>query len=295
MGVEEPTGPCQFHLTSVCRTGDAVLDAEALKNKANDIRQDVISVSVKNGAGHIAPSLSCVDIIVALHYGVMEYRPDEPDWAQRDRLILSKAHGCYGLYAVLADKGLIPRDVWHDFYRQPGPLAGCAERRVEWGIEAGCGSLGHGLPLAVGLAYGAKLQQRDYHIFCVVGDGELQEGTNWEAIQFALKHQTDNLTIIIDSNGMQAMDRIVDVLDRSCDDLVPRLEGFGLKAHRCPGHDAAQIAKLAGRFRTVRGGCPNLMIAETIKGYGVACMENVAKFHFRVPTPEELQVSVSNG
>lgn len=132
-----------------------------LRRKADQIRHDVIEVSVSNKAGHIAPSLSSVDILVALHYGVMSYKADNPRWENRDRLVFSKAHGCYALYAILADKGIMPKKEWKKFYTYDSSLLGCMERCLEYGFEAGCGSLGHGLPMAVGIAFGAKLQKKD--------------------------------------------------------------------------------------------------------------------------------------
>ena len=159
-----------------------------LRKKSNEIRDEVIQVSVRNKAGHIAPSLSCVDILVALYYDVMSYKPENPLWEDRDRLVFSKGHGCYALYAILADKGIMPQKEWKEFYAPLSSLSGCIERRPEYGIEASCGSLGHGLPISVGIAFGAKLQNKNYHTFCIVGDGELQEGSTWEALQFAVKH-----------------------------------------------------------------------------------------------------------
>ena len=265
-----------------------------LKAKANFIRDDVMAVALANGAGHIAPSLSCVDILVALFYDVMRYDEKNPHDPKRDRLIFSKAHGCYGLYAILADKGLMPQDAWRNFYRQNGPLMGCSERKVEFGIEAGCGSLGHGLPLAVGLAFGAKLQGHIYHVFCVMGDGEFQEGTTWEALQFAVKHQIDNLTIIVDQNRLQAMDFIANVLDREEVDLWNRIKGFGLAPEICPGHDSIKLAELMGGLRQAGQEKPNVVLAQTTKGFGVKCMENVPKFHFRLPNESELQMGKSH-
>ncbi len=265
---------------------------DSLVEKANYIRDDVISVSVENGAGHIAPSLSCVDILVALYYDVMDYDENDPYKEDRDRLILSKSHGCYGLYSILADKGLIPRKHWRNFYKSVGVLQGCAERRLEYGLEAGCGSLGHGLAMAVGLAFGGKLRGQKFHTFCIVGDGELQEGTTWEAIQFAVKHELNNLTIIVDYNRLQAMDFIVNILDHKETDLLSRLEGFGLKPQRCCGHDVVKLAELARELRDSKGLGPNTIIAETIKGYGLKCMENVPKFHFRLPSETELALGM---
>ena len=267
------------------------MDRETLlRSKADSIRNEVISVAVANGAGHIAPSLSCVDILVALYYDVMRYDEKDHLSPQRDRLIFSKDHGCYGLYAILTDKGLIPRAVWQSFYKQNGPLWGCAERNLAYGLEASCGSLGHGLPLAVGVAFGGKEQNCDFHTFCVVGDGELQEGTTWEAVQFAVKHELANLTIIVDANRLQAMDFIVKVMDKKNSDLINRFEGFGLKTHSCHGHDPVRLANLARKLQYSTEPAPQVIVAQTIKGYGLKCMENAPKFHFRIPSEEELQV-----
>jgi len=266
-----------------------LLKEKALQNKADQIRREVIDVAVKNGAGHIAPSLSCVDILVALYYGVMNYRPVDPCWAGRDRLIFSKAHGCYAMYAILADKGLIPRKEWESFYTPKSSLLGCMEYRLEYGLEAGCGALGHGLPIAVGQAFGAKLQEKRWHTFCIIGDGEMQEGTTWEAIQFAVKHEVSNLTIIVDNNRLQAMDFIVNVLDKTTKDNIERLKGFGLLPIICNGHDAKKLAHLLRVSRKPPLKIPRIIIADTIKGYGLKRMENIPKFHFRIPTHEELK------
>lgn len=268
-------------------------EEKLLKKKANEIRDRVIKVSIKNKAGHIAPSLSSVDILTALYYDVMKHRPLDPLWEGRDRLIFSKGHGCYALYAILADKGIIPRKEWENFYKPSSSLSGCIERRPEYGFEASCGSLGHGLPIAVGIAFGAKLQNKKYHTFCIVGDGELQEGTTWEALQFAVKHEVGNLTVIIDSNRLQAMDFVTNVLDKEADDNIKRIEGFGLSPVVCPGHDVGKLADLLRQAKASSGNKPSVIIAKTVKGFGLKCMENVPKFHFRIPNNEELSMGTS--
>lgn len=260
----------------------------SLKDKANYIRENVIDISVRNKAGHIAPSLSCVDILTALYYKVMDYQEKNPLWEGRDRLVFSKAHGCYALYAILADKGILPKKEWESFYTPESSLLGCMERRTEYGLEAGCGSLGHGIPIATGIAFGAKLKGKKYHTFCVVGDGELQEGSAWEAIQFAVKHEVGSLTIVIDANRLQAMDFIVNVLDKETKDILGRLKGFGLSPIVCSGHDVNALARHLGEAKKKVKNRPNVILAETIKGFGLKCMENIPKFHFRIPTDEEL-------
>ena len=240
-----------------------------LKAKADEIRKEVIRVAVKNHAGHIAPSLSCVDILVALYYAVME---------PEDRFILSKAHGGYGLYAILADKGLLPKEKWENF-----DLPGCVERMTEYGIEAGCGSLGHGLPMAVGLAWGLQLQGKPGRVFCLMGDGECQEGTTWEAVQFAVHHRLDNLIVIIDDNKLQAMDFTENVIRGN---LQNKFKGFSISAMVIDGH---KIEAIPRHLNTPwHQDIPNVIICETIKGYGLKCAENKPHFHFRVPTPEEM-------
>lgn len=267
-----------------------LLTGKALQRKADQIRHEVIGVSIKNGAGHIAPSLSCVDILVALYYKAMNYKPVDPKWEKRDRLIFSKAHGCYALYAILADQGILSKKEWKSFYSSSSSLLGCMERHLDYGFEAGCGSLGHGLPMAVGLAFGARLQNKKYHTFCIVGDGEMQEGTTWEAIQYAVKHEIDNLTIIVDDNRLQAMDFIVNVLDRTTKDKIRRLKGFGLSPVICNGHDVVKLARILKTANRPSLKAPSVIIAQTIKGYGLKCMESIPKFHFRTPTPEELKL-----
>ncbi|MFA7254780.1 MAG: transketolase [Candidatus Omnitrophota bacterium] len=263
--------------------------------KANAMRDEVLRVALKNKAGHIAPSLSSVDILVALYYGVLACDPKNPQWADRDRVVFSKAHGCYALYAILADIGMLPQKEWENFYTSESTLLGCMERRAEYGLEASCGSLGHGLPMAVGIAYGAKLQKKSYQTYCVIGDGEFQEGSVWEAILFAVKHKMDNLTIIVDHNRLQAMDHIRNVLDRDEKELVRRLKGFGLSPLICPGHDVQEIAECIRTVQKDSSPIPRAIIAETVKGFGLKCMENVPKFHFRIPSDDELAMGKSYG
>lgn len=266
-----------------------------LKNKTIQIRDKVIDIAVKNNAGHIASSLSCTDILVALYYNVMRYKVDDPRWEMRDRLIFSKAHGCYALYAILADKGVLSEKEWSGFCTTNSSLLGCVEYCLEYGFEAGCGSLGHGLPIAVGQAFGARLQKKEFHTFCIIGDGEMQEGTTWEAIQFAVKHEVNNLTIIVDDNRLQAMDFVVNILDRGVKDKIKRLEGFGLSPVVCDGHDVDELIRVLDKrsIRPLR--CPRVIIAKTVKGYGLKCMENVPKFHFRVPTRDEVKLGKTYG
>jgi len=262
-----------------------------LKRKANFIRDEILRVAIPNGAGHIAPSLSCVDILTALYYGCMSYDPKNTSWEERDRLIFSKAHGSNALYAVLADLGVIPKEEWDNFYIEgKSKLLGCVERRLEYGLEAGCGSLGHGLPIATGVAFGAQLQKKSYYTFCVVGDGELEEGSNWEALQFGIKKGLKNLIIIVDNNLLGAMDFLTNIIDKEEGDLIKRLQGFGLSPVICPGHDVVKLSDCFQDAKNSKEEKPKVIVAKTIKGFGLKCMENVPKFHFRIPTEEDLKM-----
>jgi transketolase len=260
--------------------------------KANQIRKDVVDVAVKNGAAHLAPSLSCIDILTALYYGVMNLS-DSPLWEDRDRLVLSKAHGCYGLYSILSDKGYLDRKEWDFFYKGSG-LSGCLEGTAKNGIEVSCGSLGHGLPMAVGMAFGGKLQKKKFRVYCVIGDGEMQEGSNWEAVQFAAKHKLWNLTVIVDNNRLQAMDFVDEILtiDGVGDDLQRKMSAFGFEVETCDGHNPEEIISVVEKFlrNQEKLNTPQVLIADTVKGYGLLCMENIPKFHFRLPTEAELEM-----
>ena len=260
------------------------------QRKAHQIREDVVRVAMANEAGHIAPSLSSVDILTSLYYRVMNLSAD-PTWVDRDRLVFSKAHGCYGVYAILTDIGYLNPCDWETFYRGSF-LCGCIERSASHGIEASCGSLGHGLPLAVGMAFGAKLQGKAYRVYCIVGDGEMQEGSNWEAIQFAARHQLSNLIVIVDHNSLQAMDFIKNIMGRpgGYGELNDKLSAFGFIAETCDGHNIGEMTSILKGWARKKGGTlkPQALIARTTKGYGLYCMENIPKFHFRLPSDEEM-------
>lgn len=266
---------------------------QELQSKADYIRKEIIRVACKNGAGHIAPSLSCVDILVTLYYHIMWPFKDFVDmsmkilpsiYEDRDRFILSKAHGCYGLYAILCDLGIIPKKIWEDMGKSTSILKGCCEYKPEFGLEAGCGSLGHGLPMAVGLAYGAGVQKKEYKVYCLVGDGELQEGSNWEAMEFACNHMLDNLVIIVDVNELQAMSET----PYNRWDIAERAEAFGCDVCYVDGHDIDNMVSEMENLTTPNIN-PLVIVAETIKGKGLKCMEGVMKFHYRIPTKEELR------
>ena len=245
-----------------------------LQKKADEIRADVIRVAVKNNKGHIAPSLSTVEILTALYYEIM---------GEEDRFILSKGHGCYALYAILVDKGLIPKKVWENF-----ELTGCVTRQPEYGLLASTGSLGQGLSMACGIAYAKKLTKAVGNVYCLLGDGELEEGQVWEALLFAEEKKLDNLYILVDSNKLRAMDK-----NKLCNQAIrSRLNGFNFEVMSCDGHDIDDILfTLNYLLKDKHRGFPKFIICNTVKGKGLKCAENVAKFHYRVPSQEELNES----
>jgi transketolase len=227
-----------------------------MRDKIEFLRADLMRVACANNKGHIASSLSCLEILAVLRYSIMG-----PD----DVLILSKGHGCYGLYAIDADQGRISRDVWEN-WRLPGTYDGL-------------GALGHGLPLGAGEAFGRMLQGLPGHVFVIVGDGELQEGSNWEALAFIRHHGLVNVTVIVDDNGLQAIEPTDFVLHSN---LAPRFHGWGFATWAFDGHD---IDSIVGAWESDS----QVWLARTVKGRGFPAMENVAKFHYRVPTIEERQ------
>jgi len=217
--------------------------------KIESLRKEVMRVACKNKKGHIAPSLSCLEILAVLLY--------DPEFS-KDTIILSKGHGCYGLYAILADLGEINKYNWEEFQ-----LPGCLK---------GFGSLGHGLPVAAGIAFSRKLNKKQGHVFCIVGDGEMQEGSMWEAVNF-IQHHKLPITIVVDNNGLQAMDFVSNVLSQNLD---ARFKAFGLSVDECYGHSY----RILLNFLKERN---DVLIANTIKGKGYSFMENVPKFHYRLP------------
>jgi len=225
-----------------------------MRSKIEFLRKEIMRVGCKNNMGHIASSLSCLDILVALRY--------EKEFAADD-LVFSKAHGCYGLYAIDADQGRIPKANWEEF-----KLPGCYGE---------LGSLGHGLPIAVGRAFGRKLSFSKRHTFVIVGDGEMQEGSCWEALSFMRHQELKNITVVVDVNGLQAIDRVDEVLGGN---LAHRFTGWGLPVVICSGHDYETLVKILARR-------PPVVLAITTKGKGFPAIENIAKFHYRVPDENE--------
>ncbi|MDD5614395.1 MAG: transketolase [Candidatus Omnitrophica bacterium] len=260
-----------------------------LNNKANWLRRQVLEMAVNAGAGHIAPSFSCVEILVALHYGgIMRLNSKNPSWPLRDRFILSKGQAAVALYAVLADLGFFSKDELMSFTCDGSRLGGHTENTLA-GVEAFTGSLGHGLSIAAGLALAAKMDKKRYKTFALLGDGECHEGSIWEAAMFASRHKLNNLIAIVDHNGLSATDVLKSYLD--VEPLADKWKAFGWQVKTVDGHNISQLILALKEGHGQKSQKPLVLIAKTIKGKGVSFMENNPIWHYRIPVGEELDIA----
>ncbi len=262
-----------------------MLVPEELQQRAKLLRRHIITMIGHASSGHPGGSLSVVDILAALYFGVMNHRPGDPGWPDRDRLVLSKGHGAPALYAVLAESGYFPIE-WLTTLRQlDSHLQGHVDAHRTPGVETCSGSLGQGLSIASGMALAAKMDGLSHHVFAVVSDGECQEGQTWEAAMFAGHHQLDNLTVIIDNNGCQLDGLICTILD--IDPLPVKWRAFKWHTIEVDGHDFSELLQALNEARSIKGS-PTAIIAHTVKGKGVSFMENNNEFHGKAPTPEQV-------
>jgi len=254
------------------------------QNNAKEIRRRIIRMISASRSSHVGAALSAVDILVALYFSELKVNPKSPHDPERDRFILSKGHGCSALYASLALRGFFNESVLDTYCADDGVLPGHVTLRCVPGIEASTGSLGHGLPIGVGMALAARLDSRAYRTFVVMGDGECDEGSVWEAAMFAGQKGLDNLIAIIDYNKIQAFGRTSDVLD--LEPFAKKWESFGWAAIEVDGHSISALCKALGSVPFEKGK-PSVVIAHTIKGKGVSFMENRLEWHYKSPKPEE--------
>lgn len=257
-----------------------------LEEKAKELRKVIFTTICDGKGGHIPASLSIVEILTVLYYDTLNINPKRPDDPDRDRFILSKGHSCVALYAVLAEKGFFDKQHLKTFGRRGSILGGHPDMHKVCGVEASTGALGHGFPFGVGIALAGKMDRKKYRVFCLLGDGECQEGSIWEAALFAAQHNLDNLISIIDYNKLQAMDKLDNIV--SLTPLADKWRAFGWEVRELDGHD---ITSLKDIFKSMpfASGKPNLVIAHTIKGKGISLMENIPIWHFRLPNAEEMK------
>jgi transketolase len=256
-----------------------------LENKAKEIRRLIVQMIANAGSGHPGGSLSAADLITVLFFSVMRIRPSETGWPDRDRFHMSKGHCCPLWYAVLSELGYFPKEELWTLRRIGSILQGHPDRRTP-GVEAASGSLGQGLSIAVGMSLAARIDKKDYRVYCLLGDGEIQEGNIWEAAMSASHYKCDNLCAILDYNGFQIDGKVRDVMN--LEPLVEKWRSFGWHTIEIDGHDIYRILAAYDEAETVKGK-PSIIIAHTIKGKGVSFMENVVDFHGRAPTKEEAE------
>ncbi|KKI51932.1 transketolase [Christensenella hongkongensis] len=250
--------------------------------KAADIRLRVCEIVVSGGGGHIGGDLSCVDILIAL-FDVMRHDPSNPKWNERDRFILSKGHSAEAYYAVLEAEGYLGTESGLSTYGQPESRFGGHPTKSVPGIETNSGALGHGMSVGVGMAIAAKMNHQNYKTYVLCGDGELAEGSNWEAAMAASKFGLDNFCMIIDRNRLQISGSTEDTMP--LEPLNKKLEAFGFDMRCVDGHDIEALKKELNRLAK---GKPTAVIANTVKGKGLACAENQADWHHKTPSREQL-------
>ena len=266
---------------------------EALENKASWVRNKVLEMAVSVNSGHVTSAFSQAELLVALYNGkILNYDPKNPKWNQRDRFILSKGQGGIGIYPVLADNGFFSVEKLDNF-TGPGSVLGV---HAEWhvpGIEVLTGSLGHGLPMATGMAQAAKNDNKEHLIFCLLGDAELYEGSNWEAAIFAGHMKYDNLVCMVDRNGQGVLGHTDNIESPSdgprLNPLDEKFRAFGFEVRVINGHRFEEIFEALSDIRERKGKKPLMIIANTKKGKGSKLIEGQRLWHYRVPKGEELE------
>jgi transketolase len=253
--------------------------------RSKHLRRMIVRGLDGGGRGHIGSSMSLVEIMRVLYDDVLRYRPSEPKWHGRDRMILSKGHGCLALYVILADKGFIPVETLDTFCRRDSILGGHPEAAKVPGVEASTGSLGHGLSYGLGMALAARIERRDSRVFVVMGDGEINEGSVWEAALCIGKHRLANLTGIIDYNKLQSAGPTREIQD--LEPLADKWRAFGFAVEEVDGHDVVALRALFDRL-PLAPDRPSTIICHTVKGKGLPFAENDPTWHHKARVSSEL-------
>lgn len=243
------------------------------------LKRYILTAAYEAKEGHVASAFSILDVLWVLYNKVASNYPPNPKWENRDYVILSKGHGCLALYAVLGDRGFFRIENLSTFCQYDSPFGGHPHRMKVPGVEASTGSLGHGLPIAVGIAKGLKIRGLSNRVFCLVGDGELNEGSNWEACMLASQHGLDNLNVIVDYN--QSGDRAVEYRPF----LPDKFDAFGFTSLTCSGHDHKALEKCLNYKNIPK--MPSCLVLSTVKGKGIRDMENNPAWHHRAPNAAE--------
>ncbi len=257
-------------------------NTEILSNKSRYLRRLIFRAIENGGRGHIGPALSLVETIHVLYEYIMRHDPESPKSENRDRFILSKGHGCLALYAVLADQGYFQVDELDSFCHFDSMLGGHPEIKTP-GIEASTGSLGHGLSIGVGIAISGKIKKANYHTYVLMGDGEINEGSVWEAAAIASKHKLRNLTAIIDHNKIQSAGSVKEIMDM--EPLKSKWESFGFNVFECNGHSISELKEVFSKEKTDK---PTIVIAHTVKGKGIPVAEHNPAWHHKAKLSPEI-------
>jgi transketolase len=263
---------------------------EELRAKARDIRKHVVRMVGAASSGHPGGSLSAADIVTVLYFNEMNIRPNDPEWPERDRFVLSKGHAAPVLYAALAEAGYFPVDELITLRRIDSHLQGHPSMRSTPGVEMSTGSLGQGLSAACGMAIAAKLDGATRRVYALLGDGELEEGQIWEAVMTAAHRRLDNLTAFVDANGLQIDGPVAEI--KSMERIGERFAAFGWHVVEVDGHDIAAIMAALAEARRIQGR-PTVVVARTVKGKGVSFMENQVGWHGTAPKPDQVQAALA--
>lgn len=266
------------------------LSNQQLAIKANEARILGLTMVHDAASGHPGGSMSCLDLVTALYFNVMHVDTQNPQNPDRDRFVMSKGHCSPALYPVLALRGFFPVDDLHMFRRIDGHMSGHVEMHHVRGVDMSTGSLGQGVSAAVGMALGGKLNHKDYRVYAVMGDGELDEGQGWEAFMSAAKYKLDNLCVIVDVNGLQIDGATKDVMP--LEPLDQKFAAFGFHVITINGHDFDQILSAYQEAAATKGQ-PTVILAKTVKGKGISFMENDAGWHGKAPNDQQLEQAVS--
>ena len=260
-----------------------------LEDIAREVRCSILTMVREAGVGHIGGSLSVTDILVALYFKILKIDPKEPEWPDRDRLVMSKGHGATALYSILAERGFFPKKELKTFGTLNSNFQVHPDKNKVPGIEASTGALGQGLSIGLGMALAARLDRKDYYTFVILGDGEIQEGQIWEAAMFASHYGLDNLTTILDYNNVQLMGNVSEIMEIA--PVAEKWSAFGWKVLEADGHDFNQIVENLGKAKEIKGK-PTIIIANTTKGKGVSFMQNTCKWHGNVPTQDQYNEAI---
>ncbi|HZH61481.1 MAG TPA: transketolase [Metabacillus sp.] len=266
------------------------ISVEELKEIAIEMRKTAVTMIHKAQSGHPGGSLSAADLMTALYFKEMNIDPDNPNWEDRDRFVLSKGHVCPIQYSALALKGYVPYETIYTLREYGSPFQGHPDMKKCPGIDISTGSLGQGLSCGVGMAIAGKRDKKSYRVFSLLGDGECQEGQIWEAAQTAVKYQLDNLVVFVDNNRLQ-IDGFTDEI-MPLQDIEKKFEVFGFETKRIDGHSMEEIVETLDEVRIAKNGKPKCIVMDTVKGKGVSYMEDVAEWHGVAPNDEEYKQAI---